>query len=252
MVERLWTETLRRFFYQFLLRNLDLASAVMADDKPLSDWQAAQASALARLQHDEMPRPPDALRDVLNDEADARIWTLTEWQIDSTLATVAAGPELNEILTVLERKRLQLQKDYTSRKLQGGNLGLRKRTAVLRSAFYILVFLVLGLNVVVGLLRWLGVHHGGLIATANLLIAIASVMSAAIVALQMWDRGERISAETERMEWYLAGVDGLHRRYLLSANLTDKIRALVDLEELAYQEMRQFLVSVDRSEFVAG
>jgi hypothetical protein len=80
----------------------------------------------------------------------------------------------------------------------------------------------------------------------------AAVAPAGIVALQMWDRGEQISAETDRMEWYLAGVESIQRRYEVSADPAGKIRALAELEALAYQEMRQFLVTVDRSEFVAG
>jgi hypothetical protein len=34
-----------------------------------------------------------------------------------------------------------------------------------------------------------------------LLAGSAAVAAAGIVALQMWDRGEHISGETDRMEW---------------------------------------------------
>lgn len=251
MVERLWTETLRRFFFQFLLQNLEAARGVLTGTLPLSAWRDLQAKALSTLINEEMHRPTDVLRDVLNDHAETKCWSLAGWKSPVDLPSVGPCKELDEFFEVLAHKRLTIQKDYTTRKLAGSRLALRGRTHLIQALFYALVFFILLVDASIGILHLLepSLAMPNLLAGFGLVTALAS---AALVAVQMWDRGERVSAETDRMEWYLAAVESILRRYEHIKTVDERIRALAELEILAYQEMRQFLLSVHRGEFVAG
>jgi hypothetical protein len=252
MLERLWTETLRRFNFQFLLRNLSTAIDVMAGTKPIPDWHALQAEALATLLNEDMARPEDCLRDVLSDTTEMRIWVLTVWQNAPLPSAPGPSQELDELLSVLETKRLQIQRDYARRKLEGTKLALRGRLRLIRTWFYFLVFAVLGMDATVSVLRIVDRELSQVPAWLMLFELTSAAATAALVVLQMWDRGEQISSETDRMEWYLAGVDSLYRRFQMVSSPEQKIRLLAELETFAYQEMRQFLMTVDRGEFVAG
>jgi hypothetical protein len=83
----------------------------------------------------------------------------------------------------------------------------------------------------------------------NWALALAGVFSAGVIALRVLDQGLQLTAEAERYQWYHAAVEALEARFL-RAHPRRKIDLLREMEHLAYQEMRRFVVSFEGSRFV--
>jgi hypothetical protein len=251
LLARLWTETLRRFHFQFVLRHMPLAVDILAGRTALGRWREAQASALAELENDAMQRPPDVLQAIIADTAAERVWVLASWRNNPDPA-VADCRETSEILAVLQSNRIRAQIDYAARRLHGTRLALRGKTTLIRASFYMLVFCILGLSIALGVARALDQVGAGAGAAVSTLGVLDGMAAAALISIQMWERGEDISGEMDRLEWYYAGVDSVRRRFEVASEPMLRLQALGELEALAYQEMRQFLVSATRREFIAG
>lgn len=250
MLERFWTETLRRFSFQFHLLHLPLAVRVADGEAPIEAWRAAQDEAFAALVDGALLRPEDALAAVLRDTTESRIWVLEGWR-RRTPTPPSAGPTSEALLSVLTEKRLQSQVDYTTRKLEGTKTGLRRLARLTRGWFYGLVFATLLLQATAGVLLVLATTWP--VATAAAVVAFCGSLSSALgLALQMWDRGEFITGEADRMEWYLTSMESLHQRLDGTPEPGMAVHLLAEAERVAYIEMRQFLVQAAGSEFIAG
>ena len=64
----------------------------------------------------------------------------------------------------------------------------------------------------------------------------------------MLNEGLLLRTEAERCRWYLASVRSIARRFQ-EADAAERIRLLRELERLAYQEMRRFLVTFKEARF---
>ena len=69
----------------------------------------------------------------------------------------------------------------------------------------------------------------------------AGALTAAVVARRVSKEGLLLRTEAERRRWY--------RRFEKAATV-DRIRLLRELERLAYQEMRRFLITFKEARFI--
>jgi hypothetical protein len=77
----------------------------------------------------------------------------------------------------------------------------------------------------------------------------AGALTAAVVARRVSKEGLLLRTEAERRRWYLASVRSIARRFEKAATV-DRIRLLRELERLAYQEMRRFLITFKEARFI--
>jgi hypothetical protein len=77
----------------------------------------------------------------------------------------------------------------------------------------------------------------------------AGALTAAVVALRVLKEGLLLRTEAERRRWYLASLRSIARRFEKAAT-ADRIRLLRELERLAYQEMRRFLITFKEARFI--
>ena len=63
------------------------------------------------------------------------------------------------------------------------------------------------------------------------------------------ERGTSAQDQGGAHRWYLASVRSIARRFE-TADTADRIRLLRELERLAYQEMRRFLITFKEARFV--
>jgi hypothetical protein len=61
--------------------------------------------------------------------------------------------------------------------------------------------------------------------------------------------GLLFSADAERYRWYLATVRVLYRRFE-NGDVPVKISLLREMERVAYQEMRRFIISISKTRFI--
>jgi hypothetical protein len=78
---------------------------------------------------------------------------------------------------------------------------------------------------------------------------VAALSSCSIVAMRALKEGLLFSADAERYRWYLAAVRSLYRRYEV-ADITEQVSLFRELEHLAYQEMRRFMLSGSEARFI--
>ena len=79
---------------------------------------------------------------------------------------------------------------------------------------------------------------------------LSGTLSAAVIAIRVVNDGLLIRTETERYEWYLASVRSIAERFDAAADMATKVSLLRELERLAYQEMRRFLLAFQAARFV--
>lgn len=87
-------------------------------------------------------------------------------------------------------------------------------------------------------------QFAALLPVAAMWIAIVSV------AVGAFERGLQPERELERYTSYLHSVEEILRRFDASAQISEKIEIMQDMERLAYSEMREFLRTFIRTKFV--
>ena len=79
---------------------------------------------------------------------------------------------------------------------------------------------------------------------------MSGTLTAAVVAIRVVNDGLLLQTETERYEWYLASVRSIAERFDAAADMPTKVRLMREMERLAYQEMRRFLLAFQAAKFV--
>jgi hypothetical protein len=78
---------------------------------------------------------------------------------------------------------------------------------------------------------------------------VAALSSSSVVAMRALKEGLLFSADAERYKWYLAAVRNLYHRYE-HADRPKRVSLFRELEHVAYQEMRRFMLSGSQARFV--
>jgi hypothetical protein len=181
------------------------------------------------------------------DEAEDDPWISEEW--DHAGPAPPASEEFDQLLKLLEQQRFGIQLRYAERKLLTGwhsaeTLGQR----ILKLSDFLTGILLLA-TVAVGLVSIIAfiVHADPIFR----LIAgfIAALASSGVVAMRALTEGLLLSSDAERYKWYLASVRTLYRRFE-RGDQPRKVFLLREMERLAYQEMRRFMLSAAHARFV--
>ena len=147
-----------------------------------------------------------------------------------------------------------MQERYTRRKLVSGAFSPKTVLGWILSASNTLTVLIVVLTIVTGTVFALGwaysVSEKKMPSEFLALTALSGTLSAAVIATRVVNDGLLIRTETERYEWYLASVRSIAGRFDAAADMSTKVRLLREMERLAYQEMRRFLLAFHAARFV--
>jgi hypothetical protein len=160
---------------------------------------------------------------------------------------------LNPIFDAYRELRIVHQLDFTNYKLQDDHRIIsampRRQVAVISQLIFawILLLVVMHVGVLVGALfpnSIFTVFHSREAIVVIIWLALAALATRAI------EQGLQPEREIERYPQYRSGVRAILERYDEATSQNAKIPIMREMERLAFDEMRNFLVTNERSRFV--
>ena len=248
LISRYWTERIRQFHFQLILNNLESAAAAFGGGAALDAWRALRQGKLDDFLHDTEKTLATALEELVDDHAEEDVWADKAWSDPPpSPPTTPELAELAELLQALRKQRIGVQDLYTALKLTPGLHSPQTRAQWLHGLSDACTGAILLITVAIGLLYFHGSKEPQLWRLG--LLGAAGALTAAVVALRVLNEGLLLRTEAERYRWYLASVRSIRDRFK-KADTADRIRLLRELERLAYQEMRRFLVTSKEARFI--
>jgi hypothetical protein len=247
LINRFWAERTRQFHFQLIVNHLPAVIAAVNDKDRLQEWLAFRTTQLDQFNHDYLRGVEDKIHHLELDEAEDSPWLNAEWERPGPVP--AASSELEVILKLMEQQRFGIQQRYAERKLRHGwhSPETLAQWVLNLSDTFTAVLLLATIIAGIGSVLVLSRHASPLIHfIAGLIAAIAS---STVVAMRALKEGLLFSADAERYRWYLAAVRTLYRRFE-RGDLARKVFLLRELEHVAYQEMRRFILSCSQARFV--
>jgi hypothetical protein len=246
LVSRYWTERIRQLHFQLILNNLEAAAAAIDDGEALKEWRIFRARALKNFLHDAEQNLEGAFDKLEDDYAEEDVWIEPAWT--KPRPAPPQTPELVELLGGLRALRIGVQERYTALKLKPGAYSPQTRSVWLHGVSDVFTGAVLAITIVIGILYVHGSEEPRLWLLG--LLGAAGALTAAVVALRVLNEGLLLRTEAERYRWYLASVRSIRDRFDRADAASERIGLLRELERLAYQEMRRFLITFGEARFI--
>jgi hypothetical protein len=247
LTNRFWSERIRQFHFQLIVNNLPTLVAAIQNKSDFRAWVEFRARELDRFKHDYLRGVEDKIHHLDVDEAEDRPWLCSEWERAGPVP--AASPEFDELLKLLEQQRFGVQQRYAERKLINGWHSPESRAQWVLKLSDTLTAVLLLATIIVGVGSIMAFTEGTNPAFRLAAGLVAAISSCSIVAMRALKEGLLFSADAERYRWYLAAVRNLYRRYE-HADRPQKVSLFRELEHVAYQEMRRFILSGAQARFV--
>jgi hypothetical protein len=248
---RLMGEKIRQFHFQMLVFRLpeilgslkdDVSKALFISERNL--WfETFKAQLIGKLD--------SAFAAVIHEDESINPWLFgnstkraTEMQEDKCL---------NPIFEAYRELRIVHQLDFTNYKLQDDHRIVsampRRQMAVISQLIFtwILLLVVMHVGVLAGALfpdSIFTVFHSRGAIVVIIWLALAALATRAI------EQGLQPEREIERYQQYRSGVRAILERYDEATSQSAKIAIMREMERLAFDEMRNFLVTNERSSFV--
>lgn len=249
---RLCTERLRQFQFQAFIWTLPEIARAIADGEPHGVQRFIDNRRKAFIAFtDRLTRHPDArLAAVVAPTGGAELWL---YEARDSPPTVPTGFDPDQLFRAYRRLRFEEQLSYPEHKLgivsftlalRGAPLRNQRQTlrAIWTAAFSALIALHVAL-IVGHFAGWLDVHRP--------LLHIAVIWTALIaLGARTLVEGLGVSREIERYEDYRAAVFDARERFDRAKTAEEKLRAMMDMERISFEEMRTFLRTAREASFV--
>jgi hypothetical protein len=247
LTNRFWTERIRQFHYQLIVNHLPQLIEAVKSKTALQNWLDYRALELDQFKHDYLFGVEDKILQLHLDEAEDRPWISEQW--DRRDAVPSASAEFDTLLKLLEQQRFGIQQRYGQRKLLNGWHSPETRSLWVRELSDVLTAILLLATIAAGI-GAIAAFVGGVSSRFRVIaVLVAAVSSSGVVAMRALREGLLFGADAERYKWYVAAVRTLYRRFEYS-DYPQKVNLLRELEHVAYQEMRRFMISASRARFV--
>ena len=252
LINRLWAERLRQFYFQYIINNLGAAVAAMGDDRQLAGYKVARAGALALFitdlrQNLAARTPAGGVAWISTDHEDARMWGRGDWRTSRVSRGTVMCADHRELFECLSRGRIGIQEYYAQLNLKrdAAGQGTMARRLLTFGNITTFVFVAsLTLASVSIILDWPTY-------SADILIAVSGVAAAWGLCFRLVDQGMGYSLDAERYELYAEQMAHIRSRFdAAEDDVAEKISALRQLETYTYREMRQFLRTHLKSRFL--
>jgi hypothetical protein len=243
LAHRFWTERIRQFHFQFVLSHLDLAVRAMRDDAALTEYRKLRATAFADFKA-QAKHAPERIHQLKTDVTEAQVWIDPDWAKPPKLPD---GPraDLDILLDALRRLRIDVQTQYAGAKLTAHRHSPGWRAWWFGAVGDVSTGLVAACACLAGIAMIVPAFSGW----HSWLWAGVGAFGALGLMARVMEQGLQTQIDHERYEWYDSAVQAAGARYA-EGGLRDKIAALREMEVLAYQEMRRFIVAHLRAKFL--
>jgi len=264
---RYWTERLRQFYFQFLINNAELASQATLSSKKLEEYKNKRDSELESLLR-QKPKTAILLEETIDDLAERSPWMNAEW--DKEKRVDEGTPNLNQILDIVGRQRIGIQKEYVTRIMKSGFKSPTKRQEAFEGVINTATVGMIVLSAIAGIIMITNFDFSNLhnfwtpenipkdssqksfeisSTPVRTMFCFAAVLGVIVAMIKAIDQSLSISASAERYKWYFASVSDLETRFKTAQSSNEKIGLIRELERLSYQEMRRFLDSNMKAKF---
>jgi hypothetical protein len=247
LTNRFWSERIRQFHFQLIVNHLPTLVAALKDKGDLRGWLEFRARELDQFKHDYLRGVEDKIHHLDVDEAEDRPWLSANW--DQAGPVPPASAEFDELLKLLEQQRFGIQQRYAERKLLNGWHSPESRAQWVLKLSDALTAVLLLATITVGIGSIMALTAGMNPMFRLIAGLVAALSSSSVVAMRALKEGLLFSADAERYRWYLAAVRNLYRRYE-HADRPQRVALFRELEHVAYQEMRRFILSGSQARFV--
>lgn len=250
---RLVVECLRQFHFTLLIRlapDIVTIAASRLEGAPadrsnalLHEFERKRVAALLELLPNLVCRKAAELTAIIEAPDASPAFRVPPMPPADIFNTVAGA----ELLSAYGTLRLKRQKQYAEYKLQKRGLIFsafpRSQAVILSNLSMGCVILLLVLHMIsAGIILWDQGHHTTIIDFAAVWIALLALSIRAV------EEGLKPHAEIERYRHYRMTCDRIHERFQ-SGDLTEKLSAIEEMEQAAYEEMVAFLRSYHEARF---
>ena len=237
LYDRTWTERLRQFYFQDVLMHFDAALLAMRGDAALTAYRQRRNAAMDAVVR-RLTRDLSNSGGIDNDHTLEHAWL----DRDAVLPAVpgdgeARADDADRLLKRLRQQRLEIQGYYVNVNQVSHPFAAHVRKGWLAAAGDITTALV-ALLAVAGGVALLARQD----AVSGIFLALMGAAGAGGLMTRLLDSGLRDRVEAERYDWYRAAIERAMMRFDAGGR-AEKFAALIDFEETAYQELRQFLRS---------
>jgi hypothetical protein len=246
---RLMTERIRQFHFQtFVFRLPEIL-------RSLSGEEARAAFLLERkLWFDEFHahfqgKLDEQFTSTLEDEIQKGAWL---HETERGPGEIPEHPGLNRLFQAYRELRIMHQIGYANKQLKDDgrifSAAPRRQAAVFSTISFVCVVLVCAIHVAV----LAGVLTGSSMWAAHAEVASLIIIWIAIAALAVRaiEDGLQPEREVERYQQYRSSVSFVLERFDAATSQTEKLQIMEEMERLVFDEMRNFLISGNRSRFV--
>lgn len=254
LYHRLMAERLRQLHFQtFAFRTPEILAS-LKDDSAKSEFLSQRKLWLESFKARFIGRLDSAFAATIDPEGEVDPWLHDSAHTRKPIKFLDSK-SLDPLFEAYRELRIEHQLDYADYKLHDDNKLFgskmpRRQLAILLTVSFILIVLlgVLHVGVVVGAVvpdpAFRTVLHSPTIIVAIIWCALAALATRAV------EQGLQPEREIERYQQYRSAVRAILERYDEATTQAAKVEVMRQMERLAFDEMRNFLITNDRSRFV--
>jgi len=244
---RLMTERIRQFHFQtFIFRLPDILESL---ESPTSRqaFKDKRAVWLDQFNTAYVDKVDSQFTDIIQDEDGGDVWLHEKQSVE-----LPESDQLVPLFKAYRELRLEHQIGYANYKLQNDprlfSDAPRSQAAFLSTAGLTCIILLCAIHffVLLGVLLprtgWENLEHG--------LTVVAIWIALAALAMRAIEQGLQPEREIERYQQYRSTLRAIRDRFDAATSQPDKIRFMKEMERLSFDEMRNFLITSDRTRFV--
>lgn len=250
--QRLWTERLRQLHFQgFIWRIREIADSCNAAD-PLAHRRFIEnrRRTLETFLHRLQGHVDAELSALLAPTGGAKVWL---YEGGGSPPSLPPGFDPTEMFSAYRRLRFEEQVGYAEHKLRSSQFVPWLTTAPLRNQRQILRTiwtLAFGALVAWDLVLILGSVSGWQVAHGSLSHVVVVWLALLALGARTLEEGFGLSREIERYEDYRAEVFDALQRFNAARTAEEKLRVMMDMERISFDEMRSFLRTLNESSYV--
>ena len=248
---RLMAERIRQFHFQTLVFRLPQILASLKDDAARSVFLSERALWLETFKARLVGKLDFAFASTIREEEEIDPW-LHDRSAKEPLS-MQESEDLDPIFEAYRELRILHQLDFANYKLHDDHRLIsampRRQLTVLSQAIFtfIILLVIMDSGVLAGAL-----FPNSIFAVFRSTITIVVIIWLALAALatRAVEQGLQPEREIERYQQYRSGIRAILERYDEASSQKTKIAIMREMERLAFDEMRNFLVTNERSRFV--
>ena len=249
---RLMGERIRQFHFQtFVFRLREILKSLADDERAKVRFLSARERWFETFKMRFIGKLDAALFAVLQDEYESEIWLHEDGRHEITIIEAEA---LNSLFEAYRELRILHQLHYAEYKLHDDHKIFSKmpirqvRTLSLLSLASITLLITSHAGILAGVIFWNAFWQGS---NAHVVAAVVIIWIAlGALATRAIGEGLQPEREVERYRQYRSTVRGILERYDSASTQTQKVEIMLEMERVAFEEMRNFLIAHERSRFV--